>query len=251
MKTYIDKKIILISALLLVVVLILLATTNERACFWLVENGEAGICYEKPRFFNSDKGVKKRYSELTSKIQKSSEELNELIYFSNELKEAYGESRFESVKEAFLWIEEESLSYIVEGSDFSALLLDKEKEDSYALIFDNNKSKFIFSYDMKQYYEPIVTGWVNRLYFGRLNVDTTYFWFEYGDKRCVFKKANVVLYSKKMTILENKGVVCDFGKYQLTKTKENNHVGRRVLNEAIENRNVMDITMKFIEWISN
>ncbi|MCP4493605.1 MAG: hypothetical protein GY820_40830 [Gammaproteobacteria bacterium] len=237
--------IILVAISSIVLLTFVLQSKSEVACFWLAENGEAEICYEKPRHFNNEARIKNTFTDFIEAIQGSNGSMNNLVYFSEELEQKYGESALEKVKDRYSWLKENSLVYIIEGEKFSALLLEKGSEDNYVLFLNTDVSKVYFSFDRVEEYEPIVVGWVNRLYVGGMHIGVNNSWDE--NSQCLFRRANVILYSEKLNTDSNGDITCDFGKYQLAKKKGKTHVTR---SKPVVDENVMDITMKFFYWIA-
>ena len=229
---------------------------KEQACFWLDEDGDATICYEKQKFLNNERSLERVFIGLVNAIQNPDGALENFVAYSDELELGWGgkDKILKDIREIFSWIKKDSLVYIVEGEKYSVVLLDKGSNNGYALFLNKKESKFFFSYEIEKHYEPIDIGWVNGGYTGGIHISLKPFWRSSDNPKCQFKKANVALYANR-SIDGNENYICDFGEYQLIKTKSDSVVKLNNPNESLGNEQKLEQvykpTIRFIKWISS
>ncbi len=230
---------------------IVFSLRKEQACFFLDENGTARICYEKLAYFNNDRKAKNRFADFTREVSNQGGMLDDLVVFSEQLRSDYDLSK---VRNYFSWVSLDSLVYVINGDKFSVILLKKTADANRALYLDMTESKFYFAYDKPDKYLPVIIGWVNGLYKGGINISNKYYFQGYKNKKCLFQKSNVILYTEKATFDSKKSnniVSCDFGKYKLMRKENGWKVVRSdALNQPQQGR-ILDNMMQFMKWIAN
>lgn len=244
-------KVILAMTLLLGLVLVVMLVRKEQACFSLAEDNYAKICYEKSAYFNRQDKIVDKYKELVEQINSANGSLDQLVLFSAEMKSKYGASGLKKVRDYYGWIGNDNLIYVIEGDNFSVILLKKEDGNNHVLYFDMKNAKFYFDFDREKEYLPIDIGWVNKRYESDMEINTRYFWKHFNKHSCLFEKKNSILYTSMLSHDDDGNVICDFGFYRLIKTADINRVERTIPDVLPEHRNILDNTMIYIEYMAN
>ncbi len=244
----IKASISLVALLIIVSIAISLLLRQELVCFFFDEGRTARICYEKLVYFNNAKKARSRFTEFAQKVENPEGSLDGLAYLSKKMQQGY---KLSKVKKVFSWINEESLSYVIEDDMFYALLLEREKDNNYVLYYDANELKFYFDYNTPKNYLPVDVGWVNLRYKGGVEIHKKYFWQRYDNTQCLFKKANVFAHTQKIDYggKGNNDFTCDFKEYKLIKRVDGWKVVRTAQVKHPQMKNILDDTMIFLNWI--
>ena len=122
----------------------------EKACL-------ADSCFEKAANSKQEENAKAAYMELVELIDSDPMK----VFHIAEDFVGKSENPGRSVKKYFGWISGQSLTYVIVGRDYCAVLLTKTGTDRYALFFNNEIKKFEISYKIPQEFEAIDKLWIN------------------------------------------------------------------------------------------
>lgn len=117
-----------------------------------------GKCFNYSESTQIATDAKSVYESLSANIEGN---LKPYVYFSQEMVEHSTSDLYKSFHKYFYWITKGSLSYIVEGDAYSAVLLNKSDSDRYALYFNNKIRKFEISHETPEEFEAIERLWIN------------------------------------------------------------------------------------------
>ena len=129
------------------------ALSSDEETFCLLDS-----CYKKTKNTSIEHSIKNTYLKLVKDIEGSTVPY---VYFTEEMIEHAKNNLHKSFHKHFKWINNDSLNYIVIGHPYSAVLLNKTKEDRYVLYYNNTKNKFEVGYDSPKEFEQIDKLWVN------------------------------------------------------------------------------------------
>lgn len=184
-----SKKYIFISVVLFIVVGFLFL--NRSVC--LSDQKFGVVCYQN-HFLNPDnRSAEKFYRELLSAIADEEANLQDYVFYSDQLKAGISGNLDLKIRQEFNWVTEESLFATVIVDKKVAFLIQKSELERFVLYGDMTKEKIIFDYSIPPQFLPIDKLWVN----GKsLLVTNKNFAFAYdGFGSCDIRKENIVLFA--------------------------------------------------------
>lgn len=127
------------------------ALANETFCL-------EKTCFTKPLNSEKESKIKAKLEGLIKNIDKN---LDDYVYYSDEIKEKWTTDLDTTFRKYYSWIKLSDLQYIVLGDQYSAVLLKKDPDHRYALFYNHSIDEFEISYDPPKEYEDIVKLWIN------------------------------------------------------------------------------------------